>query len=86
MFGEYALYCDERVVGLVCDDQLFIKITPAGESLLGQDQQLGSPYPGAKPMFLVGGEVIENKDALCQLVEQTAMLLPLPKPKKRKSL
>jgi len=27
MFGEYALYCDEKVVALVCDDQLFIKIT-----------------------------------------------------------
>ena len=25
MFGEYALYCDDRVVGLVCDDTLFVK-------------------------------------------------------------
>ena len=24
MFGEYALYCDAKVVALVCDDQLFI--------------------------------------------------------------
>jgi DNA transformation protein len=27
MFGEYALYCDEKVVALICDDQLFVKIT-----------------------------------------------------------
>ena len=27
MFGEYALYCDDRVVALVCDDQIFVKIT-----------------------------------------------------------
>ena len=24
MFGEYALYCGEKVVALVCDDQLFV--------------------------------------------------------------
>lgn len=27
MFGEYALYTSGKVVGLVCDDVLFIKIT-----------------------------------------------------------
>ncbi|MCC3506339.1 MAG: TfoX/Sxy family protein [Microcoleus sp. PH2017_19_SFW_U_A] len=27
MFGEYAIYCDEKVVALVCDNQLFIKPT-----------------------------------------------------------
>jgi len=26
MFGEYALYCGDKVVALVCDDQLFVKI------------------------------------------------------------
>ena len=31
MFGEYALYCDGRVVALVCDDTLFVKITDEGE-------------------------------------------------------
>ena len=25
MFGEYAIYCDGKVVALVCDDQLFCK-------------------------------------------------------------
>jgi hypothetical protein len=30
MFGEYAVYCDSKVVGLICDDQLFIKPTEAG--------------------------------------------------------
>ena len=27
MFGEYALYCDGKVVALVCDNQLFIKLS-----------------------------------------------------------
>lgn len=29
MFGEYAVYLDEKVVALVCDNSLFIKPTPA---------------------------------------------------------
>ena len=31
MFGEYALYLDDKVVALVCNQQLFAKITPAGK-------------------------------------------------------
>ena len=34
MFGEYALYCGEKVVALVCDDQLFVKMTEAGKALV----------------------------------------------------
>ena len=36
MFGEYALYCGELVVALVCDDQLFVKITVPGKALVGE--------------------------------------------------
>ena len=32
MFGEYGLYCDDIFFAVICDDQLFIKITPAGEA------------------------------------------------------
>ena len=34
MFGEYALFCDGKMVALICDDQLFIKPTVAGRSYL----------------------------------------------------
>lgn len=27
MFGEYALYCEGKVVAFICDDRLFIKPT-----------------------------------------------------------
>jgi TfoX/Sxy family transcriptional regulator of competence genes len=30
MFGEYAIYYGEKVVALVCDNQLFVKPTVAG--------------------------------------------------------
>lgn len=36
MFGEFALYCDTKVVAFVCDDQLFIKPTEAGRDFLGR--------------------------------------------------
>ena len=35
MFGEYGVYCDGKIVGLVCDDQLFVKVTEAGRAWLG---------------------------------------------------
>lgn len=84
MFGEYALYVDGKVVGLVCDDQLFLKITPAGKELVGERYQEGPPYPGAKPHLLVT-EGIEDADWLCELVRRTAEALPAPQPKKPKT-
>ncbi len=33
MFGEYCLYLAGKPVGLVCDDQLYLKPTKAGKSM-----------------------------------------------------
>lgn len=82
MFGEYALYCDEKVVALICDDQVFVKITDPGKAFLGNNYQEGFPYPGAKPAMLIGGDIIENKEAFAQLISLTAQVLPMAKPKK----
>ncbi|HOA13075.1 MAG TPA: TfoX/Sxy family protein [Myxococcota bacterium] len=82
MFGEYALYCDDKVVGLVCDEQVFIKITPEGRALVGDRFEEGLPYPGAKPWMLVDGDEIEESDRLCRLVRTTADALPPPAPKR----
>jgi TfoX/Sxy family transcriptional regulator of competence genes len=82
MFGEYALYCDEKVVALVCDDQLFVKITPAGRALVGQRYEEGTAYPGAKPSMLIGAEEIDDAERLCELIRLTADALPAPKPKR----
>jgi DNA transformation protein and related proteins len=32
MFGEFALYVDGKVIGLVCDDTLYIKPTEPGRA------------------------------------------------------
>ena len=44
MFGEYAIYCEGKVVALVCDNQLFVKPTEGGRGALG-DVVEAPPYP-----------------------------------------
>ena len=84
MFGEYALYCEEKVVALVCDNQLFVKITLAGKALVGERFKEGNAYPGAKPSMLVDAEEIDDAERLCELIRITAAALPQPKPKRPK--
>jgi TfoX/Sxy family transcriptional regulator of competence genes len=79
MFGEFALYVDDKVVALVCDDTLFVKPTAPGKSLLGSTDDR-SPYPGAKPHFCIT-EQLEDRELLRQLLLATADALPLPKAK-----
>ena len=81
MFGEYALYCKDQVVALVCDNQLFIKPTKAGRSFIGNVVE-APPYPGAKPSFLIE-EQLEDKDWISSLIRITEKELPKPKPKKK---
>jgi TfoX/Sxy family transcriptional regulator of competence genes len=82
MFGEYALYVDGRVVALVCDNRLFLKPTDAGRAVLGRPEE-GSPYPGAKPHFVLD-EHLDDRDLLCAAFSATAAVVPPPKPKNPK--
>ncbi|OGQ85109.1 MAG: hypothetical protein A2289_26910 [Deltaproteobacteria bacterium RIFOXYA12_FULL_58_15] len=84
MFGEYALYCDEKVVALVCDNQLFVKITQPGRALVGERYVEGNAYPGAKSSMLIGAKEIDDAERLCELIRLTADALPAAKPKKAK--
>jgi TfoX/Sxy family transcriptional regulator of competence genes len=79
MFGEYALYVGDKVVGLLCDDQAFIKPTPGGRALIERVVE-GAPYPGAKPHLLLADE-LEDRGLLAALLLRTADELPEPKPK-----
>lgn len=80
MFGEYAIYVDDKLVALVCDDQLFLKPTPAGRALLGTPVE-APPYPGAKPSFLIEDQ-LDQGDFLTALFRATANALPGPKPRR----
>ena len=79
MFGEYALYLDERVVAFVCDNMLFVKPTAAGRALLDEVDE-APPYPGAKMHWRMDA-VLDDGDRLGQLLCATAATLPLPKPR-----
>lgn len=81
MFGEYGLYCNGKMFAVICDDQLYIKITEAGQKLC-PDLPEAPPYKGARNYFLV--EDLENREWLTDLVAATCAQLPEPKPKKRR--
>ncbi len=81
MFGEYGLYCNGKIFAVICEDQLFIKITKAGRNLCPKLSE-APPYQGAKNYFLV--EDVENQQLLTELVTATCEELPEPKPKKKK--
>lgn len=77
MFGEYAVYCEGKVVLLICDNQVYVKPTEAGRSFIG-DVIEASPYPGAKPSFLIR-EQVEIREWMCKLIQVTQRELPEPK-------
>lgn len=76
MFGEYGVYCNGTFVGVICNDQLFLKITEAGKALLPGAEH-SAPYDGAKPHLLV----LEDAVRLSQVAATTADALPAPKPR-----
>jgi len=82
MFGEYGLYFDNKLFGLVCDNKLFIKPTLSGRQFIGNLVE-APPYPGAKPSFLIS-EQLDDRDWLKKLVSITVKELPEPKPKQKK--
>lgn len=82
MFGEYSLYCDGKVVGLVCDDTLYMKITEEGKQFVGEYYQEGYAYKGAKGSMVIDEDRIEDREWICELIEITALHVPLLKKKK----
>ena len=82
MFGEYGLYCNGKIMALICDDKLFIKPTKAGRDYIANLVE-SPPYPGAKPYFLIEDQ-LEDRDWISDLVRITVDELPEPKPKKNK--
>lgn len=82
MFGEFALYADGKVVGLICNDQLYIKILPVSSGLNEICEQ-DSPYSGAKPCYLIEESQLQQIDNIASMLLEMAKSLPLPKKKKK---
>ncbi len=80
MFGEYALYADGKVVALVCDDQLFVKILPESKDLENICEK-DAPYKGAKLHYVVEeGEILKLTE-LPEILIDIARSLPAKKKK-----
>lgn len=81
MFGEYGLYCDDVFFAVICDDQLFVKITPAGEKAFPHLPKV-PPYEGAKDYIWV--EDVDDRDTMTALTRLTCLALQAQPKKRRK--
>lgn len=80
MFGDYGIYCNGKIFGLICDDRFYIKPTEAVRPLL-RTEELLPPYEGAKEYFYIAD--VDNRDYLSKLVAETCKALPEPNQKKK---
>ena len=80
MFGEYGVYCDERMVAMVCDDRLFVKPSLPGRAF-APDAEEAQPYPGAKLCLLIDPERWDDRNWLAELFRITAAAVSPPKPR-----
>ena len=81
MFGEYGLYCDNVFFAVICDDQLFVKVTPEGEAAF-PNLPKAPPYEGAKDYIWV--EDVDDRDTMTALTRLTCLALQDQQPKKRR--
>lgn len=82
MFGEYGVYCDEKVVALVCDDHLFVKPSAADKQFRVFYEEAPA-YPGAKNYLKVSADKWDDAEWLGDFIRQTVDVLLLPEPKKK---
>ncbi len=79
MMGEYILYYRGKIFGGIYDDRLLVKPVPAAVKMM-PEAEMELPYEGAKAMLLV--DDVDDRQALCALVE--SMWEELPEKKKKK--
>ena len=52
MMGDYCVYCDGVLFGLICDNNFYVKVTEPGKAAL-KEVILRPPYDGAKDYFYI---------------------------------
>ena len=82
MFGDYGIYCNGKIFGLICDDCFYLKPTETVRTLL-RTVDMRPPYEGAKDYFYIAD--VDDRDYLALIVGETYKALPEPKPKKKKN-
>ena len=68
MMGDYCIYCNGVLFGLICDNNLFVKETDAGRAVL-KEEILRQPYPGARKFFYI--DDVDDSDYLTAIIKAT---------------
>ena len=79
MMGDYCIYCDGALFGLICDNNFYVKVTESGSAVL-KEVILRPPYEGAKDYFYISD--VDDRDYLTALIKATIPALPEPKARK----
>jgi len=80
MFGEYMVYVNDKPILLVCDNTVFVKISPCLDKIMIGAEK-GFPYDGAKEHYILD---IDNTELTRAVTFALEAVTPLPKPRKKK--
>lgn len=82
MMGEYCVYYQNKLIGDICNNCLFLKPT---ESVLRMmpDAERDYPYEGSKTQMVVVDDV-ENTELMTEVLNEMYKELPEPKKKTKK--
>jgi len=84
LFGGSGIWFDDKPVGVITQDTVYLKRSDADPALL-DGTTLHPAYDGAKPSHRVPRKLLDDAEWLTRAVTATADGLPAPRPKKRKA-
>lgn len=80
MMGGYLVYFNGKLIGDICNNELFLKRTPTSDRLLA-DSELRYPYEGSKTLMHVF-DSFDDKALILELLDGMYAELPEKKPAK----
>ena len=80
MMGGFLVYFNGKLIGDICDNELFLKRTPTSDRLLAESE-LRYPYEGSKTLMHVFDR-FEDTDLIAELLKGMHEELPEKKPKR----
>ena len=84
MFGGSGIWFDDKPVGVITQDTVYLKRSDADPALL-DGSTLAPAYDGAKPSHRIPRDLLEDADWLTRAVKATGDALPVPKPRRKKT-
>ena len=80
MMGGYLVYFNGKLIGDICNNELFLKRTPTSDRLLA-DSELRYPYEGSKTLMHVFDN-FDDKTLIMNLLDGMYAELPEKQPRK----